>query len=162
VPKLVVDDIMTPSPVTVAQGSPLDEADKLLREHHVRHLVVVDDEGFLAGVLSDRDLRAASASELTWRQSSKQERFLHAYRVRDVARMRPLRVVRGSSIRAAAQLMRRTRVGCLPVTEGGRPVGIITGRDFLDLLLELIDATTPAGAVPTDEHDEEHEPRSPG
>ncbi len=137
--RTVVDELMSQPPITVHLGAHLDEAWALMQEHHIRHLLVVDGEGLLAGVLSDRDIRAARASELLWKEPDKQQHFLRSYRVEDAVNRRPLRVASGSSVREALRIMRQTRVGCVPVTREGRPVGILTGRDILDLTLDLLD-----------------------
>jgi CBS domain-containing protein len=51
-----VREIMTPSPITIAPETTVDEAMRIMDEKHIRHLPVVDSEGHVAGVLSVRDL----------------------------------------------------------------------------------------------------------
>lgn len=138
---LCVDEVMRAPVVTVALDARLNEAHDRMVAHGIRHLIVVDELGLVGGVLSDRDIRSASASRLTWADEGKRMLFLRSYRVRDVAALQPIRVAAGTPVRDAVQLMRRAKVGCLPVTELGRPVGVLTGTDLLDLLLRMLDGT---------------------
>ena len=52
----LIREIMTPSPITVARETSVDEAMRIMRDNHIRHLPVLDLEGHIAGVLSLRDL----------------------------------------------------------------------------------------------------------
>jgi CBS domain-containing protein len=51
-----VREIMTPSPITIAGETSVDEAMQIMRDNHIRHLPVLDSERHVAGVLSMRDL----------------------------------------------------------------------------------------------------------
>jgi len=50
-----VRDYMTPSPVTVADDAPIEEAIRLMHEHGLRHLIVTQD-GYMEGIISARDI----------------------------------------------------------------------------------------------------------
>jgi predicted transcriptional regulator len=51
-----VREIMTPSPITIARETSIEEAMRIMRDKHIRHVPVLDSEGQVAGVLSMRDL----------------------------------------------------------------------------------------------------------
>jgi CBS domain-containing protein len=51
-----VREIMRSSPITIRSDAPVDEAMKVMRDHGIRHVPVIDSEGHVAGVLSMRDL----------------------------------------------------------------------------------------------------------
>ena len=55
---------MTPTPTTMHPNQTVAEAIELLARSSFRHLPLVDDEGVLAGVISDRDLRSAQPSSI--------------------------------------------------------------------------------------------------
>ena len=59
--------------------------------------------------------------------------------VRDVMRARPVTVESTTSTLDAIELMRKDRLGCLPVVEDGRLVGIVTESDFIDVSAKLLD-----------------------
>ena len=61
---MFIHDHMTPSPITVMPGQTVAEAIDKLLQHNIRHLPVVDDQGMLLGILSDRDLRSARPSSV--------------------------------------------------------------------------------------------------
>jgi acetoin utilization protein AcuB len=55
---------MTPSPITVTPDKTVAEAIDILQGNGIRHLLVVDEQGALQGILSDRDLRSARPSSV--------------------------------------------------------------------------------------------------
>jgi CBS domain-containing protein len=61
--KVLARDIMSTPLVTVAPGTPLIEAAKMMSEYQIRRLVVVDDNGLLAGIITAGDIARASAKE---------------------------------------------------------------------------------------------------
>lgn len=115
-----VESLMSEHPVFVAPDETLAAASARLVELGVRHLPVVDD-GALVGILSDRDLRKATA------------RGLDATRhVSAAMTKRPLTVDRDRKLSIATVLMHEAKVSSLPVVEEGRLVGILTLTDLLD------------------------------
>ena len=59
-----VSEVMTTDIYTLGPDHTLADARKLMAEHHIRHIPIVDDQGQLAGIVSQRDVLAASASIL--------------------------------------------------------------------------------------------------
>lgn len=115
-----VEAEMSAKPIFVAPDETLATAAARLEELGVRHLPVVDD-GALVGILSDRDLRKASARGLAGTQA------LSAAMTK-----RPLTVDRDRKLSVATILMHEAKVSSLPVVEDGRLVGILTLTDLLD------------------------------
>jgi CBS domain-containing protein len=62
---LRVRDLMTPNAISVRPDDTVAQAYALMLEHRFRHLVVVDDEGDLVGLVSHRDLLRHSLIERT-------------------------------------------------------------------------------------------------
>ena len=123
-----VDEIMVPDPITVEPDTPLGTALALMDEHAIRHLPVVRD-GFVVGVLSDRDL----LGEMGWLVARDgTEPILGSAAVGDVVRKRPLTIAPGDSAAHAAELMSSQRVGCLPVCRGDALLGLVTEIDLLE------------------------------
>lgn len=87
------------------------------------HVVVLHD-GQLAGILSLSDLRGPSGGA----------RRRMGRRVADLMRRDVVRATSAMDVRTASRLMRRHRIGCLPVVERGRLVGIVTASRLLSLL----------------------------
>lgn len=109
----------------------LPEARTLLNDYHFRHLPVVDEKGFLVGMLTDRDLRSAYPSSVL----SKSERRLVYERVEQttVAEIMSTDCVSlgpDSTLDDALFLFDRDEVGALPLIVEERVVGIFSIRDL--------------------------------
>ncbi len=116
----------------------LPEARCLLNENHFRHLPVVDKQGQLVGMITDRDLRSAFPSSML----TETER-LHAYErvekamVADIMSTECVGLTPESTLDDALLLFNREGVGALPVLEDGRLVGIFSSGDLLAAYKEL-------------------------
>lgn len=120
-------ELLTLDPVTISPDSRLAEAVELMDLHDIRHLPVLV-EGELVGMISDRDLLAATgwkASRLSrlWDEPSG---F-----VRDLPLSKPLIAHPDEDSCAVARRMLEYRVDGLPVLADGRLVGIVTDYDYL-------------------------------
>lgn len=120
-------DLVSPDPITVSPDTELREAVALMDRHDVRHLPVVE-QGVLVGMISDRDLLAATG----W-NPSRLVRLREAPPglVRDLALRPPLVAGLDEDPRALARRMLEHRIHALPVLEDGRLVGIVSEYDYL-------------------------------
>jgi len=136
---VLVEEIMHPEPLTIGPETTLSDAFALMRERDVRHLPVVEG-GELVGVVTDRDLRYAT-SRLAERP------FPPEARVADVM-SRPVHTAHPHDpVERAAAAMRELRIGCLPVVDAGRLVGIVTVTDLVDAILRLTGVGRPSGRL---------------
>ena len=103
-----------------------------MRLQRVRHLVVVDKSGEIVGVLSDRDLGAGRGEALRRNR-----------RVADLMTRRPITVSPDTSVRQAANLLRGHNIGCIPIVDAGRLVGIVTTSDLLVLIGRGVERPVP-------------------
>ncbi len=134
---MTVDDLMEREVVTLNAGDTLSLADDVMRLGRIRHLPVVE-EGLLVGILSQRDLfRAAVSSVLQLAQSSERE-WLARIPVRAVMTPTVISVPPGTSIRRAVEIMLDKRIGCLPVADRGRLLGLLSETDCLRHLAHLL------------------------
>ena len=125
---------------------PLDSiqhARELMEKHRVNQLPVVVD-GHLVGVITDRDVRDAFPSVFDAPPFARRERKVAATDPRTVTVemvMTPnaTTVGSGDSMADAARVMRRQRIGALPVVEGERLVGILTRSDILEGFIDLVE-----------------------
>jgi CBS domain-containing membrane protein len=131
---LTVADLMTSRVFAVRADETVAVLVDLMREHHVRHVPVVDDEGELLGLVSHRDLLRNSLIEQDDEVQVDKEEILERLQVRDLMLGEVDRVTPETDIREAAQLMLDHKYGCLPVVEGNRLVGILTESDFVRLM----------------------------
>lgn len=131
-----VRDLMNREVATVRRNDQLQIADDLMSLGRIRHTPVLDDEGQrVVGILSQRDLfRGALARALGYGQHA-QQKVLGMLYVKDVMTCDPLTVAPGLPLSEAARIMLDKKIGCLPVVEDDRLVGILTESDFLRLAL---------------------------
>lgn len=126
VPDMFVQDFMTPDPVTADPGLTAEEALLLMDHNGVRHLPVVEEDR-LVGVVSDRDLLGSTGWRLDVSGPSRM-------RLADVMNDDPITVNPDDRAIAAAVEVSSQGVGCLPVIEGGRLVGIVSEMDLIRLV----------------------------
>jgi acetoin utilization protein AcuB len=116
----------------------IDRARALCERNRVNLLPVVDD-GKLVGIVTDRDLRDAFPSlieEIT--KPAAAHRVTAGVRVEDIMTRNALTVTEEDGIEHAAAIMRRQRIGALPVVRGPRLVGIVTRSDLLGALVAFM------------------------
>ncbi|MDH4247311.1 MAG: CBS domain-containing protein [Deltaproteobacteria bacterium] len=126
-----VQTLMSAPVITVEDKESMLQATRLMKEHRISHLPVVTADGSLIGVITDRDLKRASASDATTLEIHELLYLLDQVKVRDIMTPKPLSVTPAAFASEAADLMLRNKVGCLPVLDGHGLVGIVTKDDLL-------------------------------
>lgn len=134
---------MSAPPVVAVDTTPLPEARKLLVEHGIRRLPVINARGELIGIVTEGDINRISDSA----DGDLAEYNLY-YRVRDLPlrefMRRPVVSVNPDTpLREAAHLMLTWRIHGLPVLDEGRVVGVLTVSDLLRRLLAEEPGTHP-------------------
>lgn len=137
---MLVREFMHADPVTIAPDTPLLEAEWRMQEGGFRHLPIVDGEGRLLGIVSDRDLREAAPSDATALSRQELTYLLSRLRVNEVMTTPVLTARAGEPAETAAIRMRENKVGALPVIDDERLVGIVTTADMLEALVRMLQA----------------------
>ena len=140
-----VRELMNRNLVTIAaSGSCLDAVARMHRAR-VRHLPVLNGDGTLAGVITDRDLRHHLFSPPVYHAIGRSpiDTLLQAARVSDIMSVPAVTVESSQDVAEAAGVMLRAKIGSLPVVEGGRLVGIITETDLLREICRADQACSP-------------------
>jgi CBS domain-containing membrane protein len=107
---------------------------------HIRHVPVVDEDGALAGLVSERDLlRRASGADADLPLSVQADVFA-AVRVREIMTWDVETVEADEAAAVAAQAILDNKYGCLPVVDGGALAGILTEADFVRFVAASGDA----------------------
>jgi CBS domain-containing protein len=139
-----VKDIMQSEVTTLRLDDNLDIADDIMTLGRVRHLPVVDAEGRLVGLVTHRDLLKASVASVLNLGRGAEKDWLGAIPVRIVMATDLATVAPQTSIGEAVDLMITRKIGCIPVTENGKLVGLLTESDCLGYLKDLLrGAATP-------------------
>jgi acetoin utilization protein AcuB len=134
-----VRERMTRPVVTVHSDALVSGAVELMRSRRIRHLPVVDRDGRLVGIVTDRDLRQVVFDPAVQARLQRATDALRGLTVREVMTWGAVTVSPATTIRDAARLMHERKVGALPVVDGDRVVGMLTERDVLATFREILD-----------------------
>jgi CBS domain-containing protein len=147
-----VSEIMRSEVVILAPGERLDLTQDLMNLGRVRHMPVVA-EGRLVGIVSQRDLLAASLSKAIDFDATSRRTFLHSVEVgevmtKDVVTGRP-----DTTLEEAARILVRNKIGCLPIVSPERTLlGLVSETDLISAAYldeespeegRTVDVTTP-------------------
>jgi CBS domain-containing protein len=127
----MVADLMSREVVTIAPEVSLAEAWTTMQQSRIRHLPVVSSRGELVGLLTHRDLLAAAQSRVTFPDEADRMRMLSWAHVDDVMETHVSTVGSQTPAADAGSRMAEHKIGCLPVVDEGRLVGLVTEHDFL-------------------------------
>jgi len=144
---ITVAEIMTTELVTLGPDDTLAAAAHLMAERGFRHVPIVSTDGSLAGLVSQSDVLAASASTLAGSEAAVDPTRVH---VAEFMTTSIGTVDERANLRQAALYLQRHKYGCLPVVTDGRLRGIVTDHDFVGVaidLLEQLELTEPDDAT---------------
>jgi acetoin utilization protein AcuB len=137
---LRVGDHMTRSVTTIQSSALVRGAGEMMKTRKIRHLPVVDQEGGLVGIVTDRDLRHVVFDPALLGRAPDLARALDTMTVGEVMTVGVITARPGTDLRQAAGLMHERKIGALPVVEGDRVVGILTESDVLKAFIGIIGA----------------------
>ena len=136
--QMSVADLMTPEVVTLTEDETLAHAQRCMARGRIRHLPVVREDS-LVGLITHRDLLAASFSIFAEVEASEQRRVFDTVRVVEAMHRDVVTVSPDLPVAKAARILLENKYGCLPVVDDDhRLVGIVTEADFLRLTVQLL------------------------
>ena len=125
---------MTREVATLGRNETLRTADDVMRLGRIRHLPVVDDDGLLAGIVSQRDLFHGGLLKALGYGSHARGQALDSLVVKEAMTTEVLTTTPDTELREAAKIMLDRKIGCLIVVEGLKIVGILTEADFVKMV----------------------------
>lgn len=131
-----VGDVMTREVRTVQRNDELALADGLMRENSIRHLPVLDEDGQVCAVVSQRDLFRGALLRALGYGSRAAETMLRQVVVKEAMSSELHATTPDALVADAARVMIERKIGCLPVVDGGKLVGIVSETDFVRLVAE--------------------------
>ncbi|OGP62614.1 MAG: CBS domain-containing protein [Deltaproteobacteria bacterium RBG_13_49_15] len=135
---MFVSESMAKKVITIDQESNILFARELMKQNQIRHLPVVEKNGRLIGIITDRDLRSALPSLLLYDSREEKEK-LSRIKVKDIMTKDPITVLPTYTIQDVLLLIQKARVGALPVVnENGILKGIIGVRDMLRAFINVL------------------------
>jgi CBS domain-containing protein len=142
-----VSDVMTRRVISISPDATVEAAAKLMLERGISGLVVVDENGVLAGVVTEGDLlrrdELGTERHRPWwlrmllspgRQAADFTRT-HGRRVRDVMTVDVITVAEDASLEAVVDAMERHRIKRVPVTDNNHVIGVVSRADLLRALV---------------------------
>lgn len=133
---LRVKDIMSRDVRTVKRNDQLAVADSLLKQERIRHLPVIDEDGEVCAVVSQRDLFRGALLRSLGYGARAEDAMLRQVVVKEAMSAEIHTTTPDAPLAEAARRMIERRVGCLPVIDAGKLVGMVTETDFVRLIAE--------------------------
>lgn len=135
---MLVKNWMANDVITVDEASSIMEVGQLMREHSIRRAPVLSKAGRLAGIVSDRDIKAASPSKATTLDVHELYYLLSKLKVKDVMTKNPITVFPDDTVERAAVIMLGKKISGLPVVDKkGKLVGMLSQGDVFRVLTTI-------------------------
>jgi len=134
---MFVSDWMTKKVYTVTPDDSITSAIKLLKEKKIKHLPVVKNDATIVGILSDRDIKDYTPSKATTFEIRELNYILFTTKVKEIMVKKVITAPPNMAIEEAAMIMYDNTIGCLPVVENHKLVGIISDKDLFRVLVDI-------------------------
>jgi acetoin utilization protein AcuB len=119
---------------------PVTEAQTLMQQHNFRHLPILDAEGKLVGLITQRSLAHAIPSDVRQFSPFVINYVLARVKAQNIMVKDVITIDENVAIEEAARLMADRKIGCLPVMREGRLIGIISDHDLFKAMVNLLGA----------------------
>jgi acetoin utilization protein AcuB len=134
---MLVKNWMSKNVITIDVNDSMEDAMKLLKEHGIRMLPVMK-KGKLVGIITDRDLKKASASDANTLEIHELLYLLSKIKVKEIMTKDPISVPPDYTAEETAQVLLDSKISGAPVVDdNGQLVGTITQTDLFRVLISL-------------------------
>lgn len=138
---MLVSEHMSRNVITVSRQTGVDDALRMMRDQNIRRLPVVDKQGKLVGIVSDKDLYLASPSPASSLDIFELRYLLARLGVEKIMSSPVVTVQPDTPLEEAARIMADKKIGGLPVVDSDQNlVGIITESDLFKIFVALLGA----------------------
>lgn len=132
---MLVRDWMTVNVMSLGVNSSVLDAAEILREKNIRQFPVIDSDGRLVGIVSDRDVRDAMPSKfIPGDATTGKGGGLYTLTAGDIMTLDPIQISSDAAMTEVAEILVKYKIGGLPVVDSGQLCGIITQADVLRFL----------------------------
>lgn len=128
---LTVRDLMSTEVFTLGRNDRLAIADELMQQERIRHIPVLNDDGELCGIITQRDLFRGALLKALGYGTRAEQRMLESVSIKEAMTNEVLSTTADTPLRDAARTMLSSKVGCLPVLADGKVIGILSESDFV-------------------------------
>lgn len=134
---MLVKNWMSKNVITIDADDSMQDATRLLKEHSIRMLPVMK-KNKLVGIVTDRDLKKASASDATTLEIHELLYLLTKIKVKDIMTKDPITVPPDYTVEETARVLLDSKISGAPVVDNnGQVVGAITQSDLFRVLISL-------------------------
>jgi CBS domain-containing protein len=130
-----VRDFMAKHPQVLGLNDTLDLAEDIMTMGRIRHLPILN-EGELVGIISQRDMFRSAAVTALGFAADTQKALVKTIRIKEIMTEKVVAISPDATVKEAAGIMIDKKIGCLPVVEGMKLIGIITETDILRYVVE--------------------------
>ena len=134
--QLKVSDVMSACVSTLGRNDKLSIAEDLMKQERIRHLPVINEDGHLCGIITQRDMFRGALVRALGFGSRAEDQILNTIAVKEAMTDKVQTTTPDTLLTEAAKLMIERKIGCLPVIDGGRLVGMLSEGDFVKLMTQ--------------------------
>ena len=135
---MLIREWMTTAVIAAKEDASMLKVSKLMKEHGIKRVPVVDDEMKLIGIVSDRDIKEASPSKATTLDIHELSYLLSELKIKDIMTKEPVSVSPMDTIEQVALIMLEKKLTGLPVVDWEKKlVGMITEADIFKIFTEI-------------------------
>jgi acetoin utilization protein AcuB len=140
---MIVEEIMKTEIFTVTPTVSIADTMRLMEAKKIRHVPVINDEQQLVGIVTLSDIREAAPSIFRANEHLEDlQKPIYSIMKKDVITGHPL-----DFVEEIAAVFYEHKIGCLPITNDQKLVGIVTETDLLRTLVELTGAHQPGSQI---------------
>jgi len=130
-----IENLMSKKLITLSMDATLSKAKEIFEKKNIHHLLITDDDGLLAGVMTDRDLYKHLSPTIGTNQETHRDTALMQKKLHQIMARNLITSQAQQSLNEAVLLFYDNHISCLPITdEQNKAIGIITWRDILKVL----------------------------
>ena len=137
---MLVKNWMSKPAITIDANASMNDAIKLLKNHNIKMLPVMEN-GKLVGIVTDRDLKRASASDATSLEIHELLYLISKIKIREIMTQNPITVPQDYTVEETAEILLKHNISGVPVVDQHHNVvGTITQNDIFRILISLTGA----------------------
>ena len=130
-----IEILMSKKLITLSMDSPLSKAKDIFESHNIHHLLIIDEDHSLMGIITDRDLYKHLSPTVGTSQETHRDTALLQKKSHQIMARNPITAQAQYSLSKAVLLFYDNHISCLPIVDkDNKPIGIITWRDVLKAL----------------------------
>lgn len=130
-----IENLMSKQVISLSMDTTLSQAKKVFENNKIHHLIITDDDGLLAGLITDRDLYKHLSPTVGTNKESHRDTALMHRKLHQIMERELITAQAQQSLSEAVVLFYDNHISCLPIINKQKePIGIITWRDILKVL----------------------------